>query len=43
MLDAGLLKYRPSEIAAVSLILAFKGLKKSGHAWNKEMEIVTGM
>lgn len=43
LLDASLLKYRPSEIAAASLMLAFKGLKKSGHSWNKEMESNTGM
>lgn len=43
LLDASLLQYRPSEIAAVSVMLAFKGLKKSGHAWNKEMEASTGM
>lgn len=41
MLDASLLKYRPSELAAVSLILATKNLKKV-NAWNKEMEQATG-
>jgi len=24
-------------------MLAFKGLKKSGHVWNKEIEAATGM
>ena len=43
LLDAGLLKYRPSEVAAASLILAFRGLKKTGTAWNKEIEELTGM
>ena len=43
LLDASLLKYRPSEIAAASLILACRGLKKSANPWNKEMESFTGM
>lgn len=43
MLDASLLKYRPSEIAAASLILSARGLKKTAHTWNKEMEKSTGM
>lgn len=37
LLDASLLKYRPSELAAASLFLAAKGLKKAA-IWNKEME-----
>ena len=43
MLDSSLLKYRPSEIAAASLILAARGLKKITNTWNKEMEKSTGM
>ena len=41
LLDASLLNYNPSEIAAASLILATKCLKKV-HAWNREMEQATG-
>jgi hypothetical protein len=37
MLDASLLKYRPSEIAAASLILSAKAIKRV-NTWNKEME-----
>ena len=37
LLDASLLKYRPSEIAAASLILSAKNIKRV-NAWNKEME-----
>lgn len=40
MLDASLLKYRPSEIAAASLILAAKAIKRV-NTWNKEMEKMT--
>ena len=36
-----MLKYRPSELAAASLMLAAKGLKKN--AWNKEMESATSL
>lgn len=43
MLDSSLLKYRPSEIAAASLILSARGLKKATNTWNKEMEKSTGM
>jgi Cyclin, C-terminal domain len=43
LLDASLLKYRASEVAAASLILAAKGLKKTEHTWNKELEKSTGM
>jgi len=42
-LDASLLKYRASEIAAASLILASRSLKKQISPWNKEMEKITGM
>lgn len=42
-MDASLLKYRSSEIAAASLILAALNLKKVGTFWNKEMEKATGM
>ena len=41
LLDASLLQYNPSEIAAASLILSVKCMKKM-HAWNKEMEALTG-
>lgn len=37
MLDASLLKYSPSEIAASALILAARCLKRS-NVWSKEME-----
>lgn len=37
LLDASLLKYRPSEIAAASLMLSAKSLRKTA-IWNKEME-----
>jgi len=40
LLDASLLKYRPSEIAAASLILSAKNIKRV-NAWNKEMEKAT--
>ncbi len=43
MLDASLLKYRASELAAASLILSARGLKKPVNSWNKEMEKSTGM
>ena len=36
-MDASLLKYNPSELAAASLILATKAIKKL-NVWNKEME-----
>lgn len=42
LLDESLLKYRPSEIAAGSLILSTKSLKKQ-NAWNSEMERATSM
>jgi len=41
LLDASLLAYNPSQIAAAALILAVKCLKRSA-AWNKEMEQATG-
>ena len=43
LLDASLLKFRASEIAAASLILAARSLKKPANTWNKEMERCTGM
>lgn len=42
LLDASLLKYRYSELAAASLILSAKHLKKV-NPWNKEMERATEM
>jgi len=41
LLDSSLLKYKQSEIAAASLILAAKAIKRI-NAWNKEMERNTG-
>jgi len=41
LLDASLLKYKQSEIAAASLILSAKAIKRV-NAWNKEMERNTG-
>jgi len=41
LLDASLLKYKTSEIAAASLILSAKAIKRI-NAWNKEMERNTG-
>ena len=38
MLDSALLQYRASELAAASLHLSIKGLKKSAPLWGKEME-----
>lgn len=40
LLDASLLKYKASELAAASLILATKSIKKV-NVWNKEMEKAT--
>ena len=40
LLDASLLKYRPSEIAGASLILSAKNIKRI-NPWNKEMETAT--
>jgi hypothetical protein len=42
-LEVELLKYRTSEMAAASLILAVRGLKQQDAIWNKEIERVTGM
>ena len=42
LLDASLLKYRPSELAAASLILSAKSLKKV-NIWTKEMEKATNL
>lgn len=41
LLDASLLKYKQSEIAAASLILSARAIKRI-NAWNKEMEKCTG-
>lgn len=41
LLDASLLKYSPSEIAASALILSTRCIRRI-HAWNKEMEKTTG-
>ena len=41
LLDASLLQYNPSEIAAASLILAARTLQKV-NVWTKEMEQATG-
>ena len=43
LLDTYLLKYKPSEIAAASLILAAGVTKNSRMIWNKDMERITGM
>lgn len=40
LLDASLLQYNPSEIAAAALILSARCLKKA-NAWNREMEAAT--
>ena len=40
MLDASLLKYNASELAAAALILATKSIKKV-NVWNREMEKAT--
>ncbi len=40
LLDASLLKYNASELAAAALILASKSLKKM-NVWNKEMEFAS--
>ena len=41
LLDASLLKYNPSELAASSLILSARSIKKVNNVWNKEMEKAT--
>lgn len=41
LLDASLLKFKASEIAAASLILATKQIKKTS-CWNKDMEKFSG-
>lgn len=41
LLDATLLKYRPSMLAAASIILAAKQIKKI-NCWNKDMEKFSG-
>lgn len=42
-MEVELLKFRTSEIAAASLILAARGLKRPDTIWNEEIERVTGM
>lgn len=42
LLDSSLLKYKQSELAAASLILSAKAIKRI-NAWNKEMEKTTGL
>jgi hypothetical protein len=42
-LDASLLKYRASEIAAASLILSCRSLRNQTNPWNKEVEKITEM
>lgn len=42
LLDAFLLKHRPSEIAAAAFILSTRAIKKI-NAWNSEMEKWTGL
>lgn len=41
LLDATLLRFKPSQMAAASLILASRQLSKK-NAWNKEVEQFTG-
>lgn len=41
LLDSSLLKYKQSEMAAASLVLAARAIKRI-NAWNKEMEKCTG-
>ena len=41
LLDASLLKYNPSELAAACLILSARSIKKVSNIWNKEMEKAT--
>lgn len=41
LLDASLLRFKPSQLAAASMILSAKQLKKI-NCWNKEMEKFTG-
>jgi len=41
LLDASLLRFKPSQLAAASLILSAKQLKKI-NAWNSEMEKYSG-
>ena len=42
LLDASLLKHKPSELAAASLLLAARGLKRQ-NKWNLEIELSTGI
>jgi hypothetical protein len=41
LLDATLLRFKPSQLAAASLILASRQLSKK-NAWNREVEHFTG-
>jgi len=41
LLEASFLKFKPSELAAASMILSAKQLKKID-CWNKEMQTLTG-
>jgi|TARA_B110000305_G_C18788427_1_gene337196 hypothetical protein len=41
LLDASLLRFKPSQLAAASIILSARQLKKI-NAWSKEMEKFTG-
>lgn len=41
LLDATLLRFKPSQLAAASLILSARQLSKK-NAWNKEVEHFTG-
>jgi len=43
LLDASMLQYRPSEIAASALILSARALKKGSPLWDDEMERLTGL
>lgn len=43
LLDASLLKYKPSELAASGLILAARLLNNQSKIWNSEMEKETGI
>lgn len=41
LLDASLLRFKPSQLAAAAMILSARQLKKIS-CWNKEMEKFTG-
>ena len=42
LLDASLLRFKPSEIAAASLILSARQLKKIENAWSAEVQKFAG-